>query len=344
MKEFSTYEKKILTELIMIDEIAGGVLVLGNILEFELNPNFYLDLESATNCPIKILKTYLDDITNEFGVIGISELVKELTNKFLTIIELFQYLESEKLISFSCNYPTTSLGSEFDVEEERVSFQIENEELNKLIYKYSRKIIKPTDALTDHVQKNFETNTVIQATNSSKSSGKLKTFWRIIVGLSVVVGLIVGLILIKEKYDSQKVPIKRINKLIFEFLKANESNDPKAIIDFLDFPLEQYISLSNVSSDSVRYDREKYISVWPKRSYVLQNNATILNTTKNETSTLFTLTYSFLFEVENSQKINTGGKFCRLVVKYEDNLCKIKSITEYNSNPNNTKSIMKTKK
>jgi len=58
MKEFRDYEKAILNKIVEIEETPGGLNVLGNILDFELFPNFYIDLLSETNCPVIIRKSY----------------------------------------------------------------------------------------------------------------------------------------------------------------------------------------------------------------------------------------------------------------------------------------------
>ncbi|MCK5135918.1 MAG: hypothetical protein KAR19_09055 [Bacteroidales bacterium] len=62
MKEFSEYEKKILSKLVEIEEIPGGLNVLGNIIDFELYPNFYIKLNLETDCPVIIAKSYIDKI------------------------------------------------------------------------------------------------------------------------------------------------------------------------------------------------------------------------------------------------------------------------------------------
>ena len=90
MKEFSDYEKVILGKIVEIEGIPGGLNVLGNILDFELYPNFYITLNSETDCSVIIKKTYLDNIANTYGNLGVSEITKQLNNKFLFVAKLFE--------------------------------------------------------------------------------------------------------------------------------------------------------------------------------------------------------------------------------------------------------------
>ena len=139
MKEFSDYEKKILKELLRIHEIPGGLTVLGNIIDFELYPNFYIELKSEKDCPVRISKSYLENITQNYGSLGLNEIIKQLNNKLLFIVKLFQYLEKEGQIYLSSDLTFTALGSTFDVSETPVGYQLEDKETVSLIYHLSKR-------------------------------------------------------------------------------------------------------------------------------------------------------------------------------------------------------------
>jgi hypothetical protein len=158
MKEFSDYEKKIIKELIRVDETPGGLTVLGNVIDFELYPNFYIELKSEIDCPIRISKSYLDSIANNYGAGGVNEIIKQLNNKLLYIVRLLQYLEREDQIYLSGDVPLSRLGSSFDISETAVSYELDDKDVISSLYTFSRKKLIVNDSLKRFARNNYRTD------------------------------------------------------------------------------------------------------------------------------------------------------------------------------------------
>jgi len=215
MKEFSDYEKKLLKELLKVDETPGGLTVLGNIIDFELFPNYFIELNSETECPVRIAKTFLDKVTENYGSSGLNEMIKQLKNKLLFIVKLFQYLEREGQIYLTGEFPFETLGSKFDVSETPVGYQLEDEETIKLIYHFSRREIVTTDSLKKFIKNDFKTDAELQsAIDQSNTTTKLNlTLIGILVTLGI--GLLTNGLKIFEMYKEKGVEkIEIINEKI----------------------------------------------------------------------------------------------------------------------------------
>jgi hypothetical protein len=187
MKEFSDYEKKLLQELLRVDETPGGLTVLGNIIDLELYPNYFIELKSETKCPVRIAKTFLDEVTKNYGSSGLNEMIKQLNNKLLFIVKLFQYLEREGQIYLTGEFPFETLGSKFDVSETPVGYELEDAETIKLIYHFSRRKIVPADSLKKFIKNDFKTDTEIQsAKEQTNTTTKLNLA---LIGILVTLGI-----------------------------------------------------------------------------------------------------------------------------------------------------------
>jgi len=158
MKEFSDYEKRLIQELIRVDETPGGLTVLGNVIDFELFPNFYIELKSETDCPVRISKSYLDSVANNYGPNGINEMIKQLNNKLLYIVRLFQYLERDNQIYLSGEVPLTQLGSSFDISETPVSYKLNDKDVISLLYTFSKRKLVVSDSLKRFARNDFKTD------------------------------------------------------------------------------------------------------------------------------------------------------------------------------------------
>jgi len=189
MKEFSTYEKRILNELLRVDETPGGLTVLGNIIDFELYPNFFIELKSETDCPVRIAKTYLDQVSENYGSSGFGEMIKQLNNKMLFVVKLFQYLEREGEIYLTGDIPVETLGTKFDVSETPVGYNLEDKETIKLIYHFSRKKIVLVDSLRRFIKNDFKTDAEIKADKEQKSTSR-KLNWTAFGVIITLCGLI----------------------------------------------------------------------------------------------------------------------------------------------------------
>lgn len=202
MKEFSEYEKKILSKLIEIEETPGGLNVLGNIIDFELYPNFYIELKSDTNCPVRIAKSFIDQTSSEYGSLGINEVIKQLNNKLLYIVKLFQYLEREGQIYLTGEVDLSTLGSTFDQSETPVGYELDDKETVSLIYHIARKRIVPVDSLVKFVKNEFKTDAEIKAEKEQKITSR-KLNWTAIGVIATIAGLVFSNVMEIVKLNNQ---------------------------------------------------------------------------------------------------------------------------------------------
>jgi outer membrane protein OmpA-like peptidoglycan-associated protein len=159
MKEFSDYEKKILNNLLELDETPASLVVLGNALDFEFHPHYHISLKSPTDCPLIISKEHLDHTLNTYGNAGVNELIKQLNNKLFYIVKLFQYLESESQVHFSEELDIPFVGNNSIIYENdnQVGYQIGDKEVVELLYKFFRKKIVLAESLKQFIKSDFKT-------------------------------------------------------------------------------------------------------------------------------------------------------------------------------------------
>jgi hypothetical protein len=230
MKEFSNYEKRILLELTKVDETPGGLTVLGNIIDFELYPNFYIELKSEDNCPVRIAKSYLDEITANYGTSALNEAIKQLNNKLLFIVKLFQYLEREGQIYLSGDFPSSTLGSTFDVRETPVGYELEDKETVNWIYKLSRKKIVPEDSLKRFIKNGFQTDLEIKNEQDRKRAERKID----LTNFGIIATLIVGILASIPNFV-QMFKGKETNKIIIV-----DTVNVKASRDTLNIKVSKY--------------------------------------------------------------------------------------------------------
>ena len=206
--------KRILKELLKVDETPGGLTVLGNIIDFELYPNYFIELKSETKCPVRIAKTFLDEVTKNYGSSGLNEMIKQLNNKLLFIVKLFQYLEREGQIYLTGEFSLDTLGSKFDVSETPVGYELEDAETIKLIYHFSRRKIVITDSLKKFIKNDFKTDAEIKAANEQTNTTTKLNYALIGILVTLGIGLLTNGLklyeLFKEK-GTEKIEITNDN-------------------------------------------------------------------------------------------------------------------------------------
>jgi hypothetical protein len=243
MKEFSDYEKVILGKIVEIEGIPGGLNVLGNILDFELYPNFYITLNSETDCSVIIKKTYLDNIANTYGNLGVSEITKQLNNKFLFVAKLFEYLEREGQIYLTDEIDLPTLGSKFGNREEKVSYPLEDKETVSLIYRIAKKRIVPNDSLIHFVKNNFKTDSEIKAEQEQRNTSR-KINW---TAFGVIVSLI-GILLTNVLKIVEMNKTKGIDRVEIINDKLKISNDRDTT--YMKISIDKFNDTLNVKSDN----------------------------------------------------------------------------------------------
>jgi hypothetical protein len=192
MRDFSTFEKKVIGKILNVFSRPGGLSVLGNVLEYELDPNIYISLESEQNCPVKIKNNYLIEITNKYGSFGLSELIKEIESKLLLTLKLVAYLENENLLILSGDLSLQILGQK-ETNADYADYNLEDPSLIKLLYSYSRKKLTPTEGLSKLVKNDFRSDEEIRLESEfrlNKKSFKWTAVSVIIAGLALLASLI----------------------------------------------------------------------------------------------------------------------------------------------------------
>lgn len=193
MREFSLFEQKIIRKILDVFSIPGGLSVLGNVLEFELDPNLYIQLSSETECPVKIKLDYVNHLVDRYGTPALSQVVKELETKLLLTVRLIDYLESENLVILSGNLAITLLGEQ-EVGATYASYDLGDANLVRMVYQYSRKKLTPTQALTTLVQNNFKTDEELRLNREfqlNRNTVKWTAGSVMIAGLALVASIVI---------------------------------------------------------------------------------------------------------------------------------------------------------
>jgi hypothetical protein len=259
MKQLSDFEKKIIKEVIKIDNTIGGLNVLGNIIDDELFPNLYFELRSENNCPLMIEQTYLESLTNNFGSSGLSEFLKRQQEKFLLLVRLFQYLESENYIIFSGKIDLNQLGS-ITVGAKYVAYRIPDPEIVKLIFKFSKLVIIPTDSLKQFVKNGFKTDTekkTLEELEINKQMLKWTARGVIFTGLGILLSSIIQLI---DLFGSTDNNVK-IDTPINIMLKVDSTSISGLSKDTLDINILKHLNIDTfyIHSPKVKYKLTKGI-------------------------------------------------------------------------------------
>jgi hypothetical protein len=152
MREFDSYEKKILHRIRNIDKIPGEFNNLGKIISEDLPYDIYvLNIKDhAIKIPTTIVEKY------SINKWDINDFVKRLNNRIITTVNLFKYLIEIGEISLTDNIEFNILGRKkmglhyFD-------FDFENNDILKEIFILSKKRIILQENLIKHVDNNFKT-------------------------------------------------------------------------------------------------------------------------------------------------------------------------------------------
>jgi hypothetical protein len=189
MRDFTKYEKKILRKILIIHYEKKTTSLMSNLIDFEFSPNYYLDIKSEENCPVRISKSFLDRITSKYGTMGANEFIKQFSINLSSIIRLIQYLEQEKLISFEGELSLTTFGTSFDANEISIGYDLEDKEVIRMIYTYSQKKLILSERLKKIIRNNckiaMEENKPTQEVHDPKSYRLLK--WSLVIGITAII-------------------------------------------------------------------------------------------------------------------------------------------------------------
>lgn len=212
MRDFSRFEKRIIRMILEVFSKPGGLSVLGNVLEFELDPNLYIELKSETECPVRIKEHFLYEIANKYGNLAISELIKEVESKLLFTIKLISYLELENLLILSGDLAIKELG-EKDDQDQYKDYNLGDPLLIKLLYSYSRKKLTPTEGLSKLIENEFRSDEEILIEKEFKLNRKSFQWTAtsvIIAGIALLASILIPF------FHNQTVTLDKKSQLYFD--------------------------------------------------------------------------------------------------------------------------------
>ncbi|WP_293008146.1 hypothetical protein [Nitrosomonas sp.] len=153
MRKFSELEKRLITRMIELDDDTDSLTVLGNMMEFYLPDYCYIEVKSQNNISIQIKKELEQKLTADC----LRKIDKDITKNLLSIVALFEYLETEKLAYFVGDLNFNTLGIFFDGIE-YIKCEFLDNDLKPVIYKYTRKKIFVSETLRVIEQNGFKTD------------------------------------------------------------------------------------------------------------------------------------------------------------------------------------------
>lgn len=215
MRDFSEFEKNVIRNILNVYSKPGSLTVLGNILEHEIDPNIYISLETEISCPVKIKVEYFESIVRNYGAVDIFEVLKKLETKLLLTVKLIEYLERENYLILSSNLEIESLGT-VEVDVRYADYNLNDSELIKYLFLYSRKKITPTEGLTKLVNNKFKSDEEIRNEREYQLNRKLFRWTAasvIIAGIALVVSSMIPLFQ-KEEISLNKETILSLDSVL----------------------------------------------------------------------------------------------------------------------------------
>lgn len=148
MKEFSDYEKKIIDKMLDLDT-RGTLNVLGNILSgaFASFGEYYIKVESETNCSVQIEFQYFTSILNDVTQFEkIQEILEGTSKDIFRVVKLIEYLDKYNLAYVSGESNIRNIGTK-QHEGKYTDSAPFDKEICKLLYNYSSKTFLPSHSL-----------------------------------------------------------------------------------------------------------------------------------------------------------------------------------------------------
>ncbi|WP_320055761.1 hypothetical protein [Desulfuromonas thiophila] len=193
MRAFSKLEKQLIQRMIELDDKAGSLNVLGNIIdsfygESHLPDHCYIELKAENDVSIQIR----DEALNANAIDWIRSVNEDISKNLLSVVSLFEYLETQKLAYFVGDLNIDSLGEVCtDTEYKRCEFL--DDDLKPIIYKYSRKKIFVSETLRVFVEKGYKTDEELRHETEMSSMSEQLKFTRIALGATFL-GLLISIL------------------------------------------------------------------------------------------------------------------------------------------------------
>lgn len=154
--------------------------------------------------------------------------------------------------------------------------------------------------------------------------------WKIVLGCSVLVGLIVGIMQLQKWHSESHLPLNELRGLIYDLMKYGEVNDPDACLKLYQFPVKKFFILSNVSYVDAVNERTIHINQWPIRAYSLTKKPELIREFECDDNSCYSMVSTFVYHLESKTERRDGKKTVEyLILRNKNGELKIFSITEY---------------
>ncbi len=238
MREFSSFEKEIIENIIEIDNKKGSLNVLENILEDVFLPHVYIQFTPKKDCLLKIENKYFEKLSSNYGPIGIASLLKDITEKLILIVSLIDYLSNNSYLILYDDINFDHIGNRI-VDLDYIEHPIKDRDLKISLHLLNRKKFKPTEMLHSYVKNGYKTTEQLKKELEEEKqqlkiirNQKFTIIMTIIIALGNILPVIVDYI---KLVDNKPQKIDLVNDKLFIESNCNyinESNNPITSIYF----------------------------------------------------------------------------------------------------------------
>lgn len=156
MRAFSSFEQKIINKLIELDGKKGSLVNLANVIDLLYSdgiPDYYfIQVNSSNDVVLQIKDT---EIACD-GLRKMQDAEDNVSKVVIPTVLLFEHLEANGFAHFTGNLNFSSIGDESS-DEKYTRCDFLDDEIKKLIYKYTKKRIYLTESLRVFVNNGFKT-------------------------------------------------------------------------------------------------------------------------------------------------------------------------------------------
>lgn len=259
MRVFSQLEKQLIQRMIKLNDEVGSLNVLGNIIdsfygESHLPDYCYVELKAKKDVSIQIR----DDALNTNGIDWIRSVDKDISTKLISVVSLFEYLETQKLVYFVGDLNIDSLG-EVWVGTKYTRCEFLDDDLKPIIYKYSRKKIFVSETLRVFVENGFKTDEELRHEKEVSSMSEQLKFTRIALGATFL-GLLISIfvpILVTSEIDIKNDRI--ITELSPKTIESAQVAFSKSISPVVDELAGIQARLADIASASQNNNEERLL-------------------------------------------------------------------------------------
>lgn len=256
-RSFSELEQRIINSLLDLDS-KNGLNVIGNFVGEYLQDSYFIRVDSEKKVTLMLKEEYLCQT-------DINKLNGGLSDFFITLIMLFDFLKSERYIYFSGDYEFKTLGLEF-VGEKYVSCNIIDDDIKNLVHKYTTQKFFITESFKEFVRNDYKTKEEVVKEKELDLSSKELRYTRLALAVTFI-GLIASVLVpllsttsVKLENDiintsTSKETIKVINEKLNAYNAVNHDMLEKTnqSIGTLNTKIERaLLSIENISELDIK--------------------------------------------------------------------------------------------